>query len=1159
MYLKRIELLGFKSFPRKQDIKLHPGITVFVGPNGCGKSNVIEAVRWALGEQSAKELRSTKMDDVIFDGSVKLKRFNTAEVSLTFSNEGELPLSFTEVMISRRITRTGKKDDNGRDIVAGSYMINRHDVRLRDVKDLLLSMGMASTNYMLFQKETIERIANNGSKEIRAIIEEGADIAKYKEKKEESLKRLNKTLENVRRLTDILNTLEAEVAELQQQAKEAAEKEKLENDLKETEKKLFSVKYKNIMKELEGIGTKREEIDEKRDEIEGLITEAINKIERHEEEYEEIKGNIKALNIDIEALNSEINNISEEINKIVGFLRGISDNEKLFNDNISKLEDEKYAEQLKIERIEREIEDLNKTAEEMKEKIKSLSEAPQIKEFEEKENRKRELLQDLQTNKTLLERLIFDAKNIENTLEHLKSERDNINALLNEKKDILSSLEEEKESKSEESNVYENKVEDIRDRIREINEEKQKTIKRTEDVRNKISQKESSVSSLQRKKDHIENLLKGKLPEDILSFTNKKKAFAVWEGVAIKKGYEKSFGILYALFSNLVLFKDKEVFTIKSGDVPLFSVKMNHKKTDKRNLSEGVEKVTDNVLQEFFASIVLVDDIKDAEDNEITVDMQGNISINGYIYGGMKDANIKNVSIGIEFEEIEKKLKEEEKELNELYASLDELTDIIRKLDTEQISLEEDLKEAKNSLVLIDSEINDMDRNINVLSAEIAKLEERYNAVNTQIIDAETKRGNWQKEISSLKKKIEFAEKELEEVSARLDEIASFEEKRKELYKIEADLKNTENMISLKKDELKSVSKNIKIKEKDIADYKTRLEEFHTNRMESLSKQNQLESVLEEKKNALNKLKEEYRVYTNKSEELEEELKKWREIKEKNTNIMSELIADRKALNVEGQNLREQMNEIASKSEELYAVTLEELPQAEESDTAERLENRLKRIRNKILRMGDVNMLAGKLFAEKQVKVDDYKKQIEDLLKAKEDIEETIKKVDSEAITRFMHYFAQVQEKFHEVFDRLLSGEGEIVLDDPKNPLDCEISLQVSPKGKRTKQLRSLSTGEKTLMILSLLFAVYLVRPAPLCIMDEVDAPLDDANVERFIQLIKELSTKSQFLIVTHNKRTMEAADYIFGVTMDEPSVTTIYSWSMKDVENKLKEEPQGA
>ncbi len=1145
MYLKKIELFGFKSFPKKQDIKLHPGITVFVGPNGCGKSNVIEAVRWALGEQSAKELRSSRMDDVIFDGSDRLKRFNTAEVSLTFSNEGELPLSFSEVVISRRITRTGKKDEDGREGVVNTYMINRRQVRLRDVKDILLSMGIASTNYMLFQKETIDRITNSGNKEIRNIIEEGADIAKYKEKKEESLKKLNSILNEVAKIEYILKTHEEELERLKVEADKAREREKVEESIKETEKLLFAVKRKKIFEEMDRISAEREKIDNRRNEVSDEFMKVEEEIEKYEDELKDVKNEITSVEIEIESLQSEIGSLNEKIKDTEGYLRGMSGNEEIVSANISKLQDDIDRSNEAIKRITNEIASINEEISKLKNDIETLA-SPVMDELDEKNKEYRALLEEVSSLESRLLRLESEKNSIDVQKESVENNINDLKSSIEDLENSLDELESDKSAKEEELTVYENKIEDISDRIGEIGLEKKNLLEKRKSLEKAISSLESEINSLRNKINRLSIAINSNIPNSLKEYIDDNRIINLWDHVKIKDEYKNIFFSLKSVFKDV--FVIDEYPNIDNSDIPLFFVKDALKVEN--NIAFIIDKYDDERILKFFESIHYVDDAKNTGGG-IAIDKNGNMNIYGIYVKGGKFEDIQATSLKLK--ELEEELKKKEKELNSKKEELSQNNDLIRSIEDEYSSLVDEKDETARTIMMIESDINEIKRDIDRIILEKKRLEKSIEDNERKLASMEDKIEKIENDINSIIKDKEEKENRIKQLEERLKEISVYEEDRKHLYEKKSKLQQLEERLKTKNEEKAMHERDIKQKTKDIEEAKKRFKEFHEERMRLLTEKSNHEKIKEEKEEELSVLREKYNVLRNRREDIESVLLELKEKRNQLDRELVDLVNERKNLSREAENYRQELEKIKNDLDELYYMSVDELPEPGD-DSVEKVENRLKRLKNKLDRMGEVNMLAAKQYAEKESVVQEYRDQINDLLQSKENIEKTIEMVDKEATTRFLHYFYKVQEKFQEVFERLLAGEGDLVLTDPKNPLECEIELRVSPKGKKTKQLIRLSTGERTLMILSLLFAVYLVRPAPLCIMDEVDAPLDDANVERFIQLIKELSAKSQFLIVTHNKRTMEAADYIFGVTMDEPGVTTIYSWSMKDVEEKLKD-----
>ena len=1048
MYLKFLELFGFKSFPEKTILKFEPGIVVIVGPNGCGKSNLLDAIKWALGEQSPKSLRGSKMEDVIFNGTENYPPLNYAEVTLVFSNEDKyLPIEYEEVSITRRLFRSGESQ----------YFLNKTPVRLKDIQDLFLGTGIGETTYSFIEQGRIEVFLNYKPEEKRLLFDEASGVIKYKEKRKEALKKLEETESNLMRLEDIIGEIRRQREYLEKQVEKAKKYKEIENQLIEVEKKIASLRYKEIEKK----------INEVLEEIKGLK----DKEEKESESLERLKFDCEKLNEelgvlkkDMEKLNSQSLSLGSQkkvlenkielnkrhINEIEERIKEIEKREEEIEKDLLK-QDEKIAKEKDFfSSWERQKENLRKMIEKLKE------------EKEEKEREKKKL--ERETVKKKEEILFKESKKarINNQLieidTHLKSlwtrkkrlsiDQEKLNGFFKEKEENLKKQEEVL------SNLKKDLVQLIQEK-EEIEKNLQKYEEKEKEVLDKKFKEEKKLTEVHFYKEFLKNL---ELKYNMNSFSGKVKI--------IFKELPPSVNRIFASLDKEKFLKEKDEYIYETEAQFIFF----HEKEMEKNIA-----VLEKNLRELDSELERVS----YEKKELCGLLKKKIDevVGKEKIIGEKEKEKENISQ--QFFRIK-----EERDLNE--TEIKEINGEIERVESEKKILKEDKEKTEEELI-----------NLNNLLREIEK---RKEFLALQINEYEKERVKKETELSSLdKSKEEMLKRQalLEEVKGRLLQ---------EKENIEKEKRERESQIEKVKEEIRKDEEEIfKIEEKikELERERNILEGRRTSLEEEI---NQLEKRLERKREDLQKIKD--------------------------------TLYERK---LKINNLHFEQDKIIDYLRQVYKIDFMPLDNVEE-DLKILMEER-KRLKKLQEELGEVNLVAIEEFEELNKRYEFLEGQKKDLLQSKEELKKMINKINKICQENFLSTFNRIRDEFKKIFRYLFGGgRAEIILLDKDNILECGIDVEVQPPGKKLQNISLLSGGEKALSTIALLFAIFKVKPSPLCILDEIDAPLDEANVDRFNGLLKEFAKTSQFIVITHNKVTMSNADILYGVTMQERGVSKLVS-----------------
>ena len=1179
MFLKSLEIRGFKSFADKTELKFEQGVTAVVGPNGSGKSNISDAVRWVLGEQSVKVLRGGKMEDVIFAGTQFRKPVGLAQVTLTLDNSDEkLATEYNEVTVSRRIFRSGESE----------YLINNTKCRLKDITNLFVDTGIGKEGYSLIGQGKIEAILSGKPEERRALLEEAAGIVKFKNRKEEAEKKLSNTDDNLVRINDILSTYEERIEPLRLEREKALEFNELSKGLKAKEVSLIVHTIKAMDEDLK---TFNEDLEER--------MEAINLKKR---EIASDKEKLKELENKIENIEKKT---LEEKERYYGLKDLISEDGKsieLFKERIKNCEE-------KIKRNNFEIEDISV-------KINKISENKKLLEDElsskiEEQKLKRNEIVDLENFNKIgsgeLRKIESELKSLrENELEFLKNNSDVRNDINILTKDI--NLRDEKQEAlnssiaSFENNIVINKatykglLNDIdvkKSKIREIELAVSESRKSLGVLHGSLTKKENEVKELNRvltkldaNKNMLQNLEKHyegynrpvkSLMESIHknNIVNPNDTKVLGEVFKVEKTYETAIEIALGAAISNVITKDEQTAKVLIGYLkknnigratflPLNIIKGKKLNLDKRILdSKGYIGIAsdiisypsqyENIINYVLGRTIVCSDM----DSALNIAKAGNysykiVTLEGEVVnpgGALTGGSIKGKNANVlgrkrEIEELGKEIESKKS----VYASLvKEAQDIklkIKETDEEILNKRDLIHEKNIELTKKESEskglLNDTDKlqkNLDIAKEELKKILkekeimlEKLSKKKSHIEALESKNSTNKNKSIELEKIINLKSKEvsgnenklteMKILKAKLDEVV--QNKKNDLSRMENDeLDFAEKSKELKRENILN-EENIDVLKKDIE-----------NKNKSIEENNKIINTLE--------------INFKDDDMLKEKLKA--EFKEKD-NFISGIIDEisRREMEVNKKEIVKAKKESDKEhiyrklNEELELTYAEALDICEPVEDEEILKHEITATKSKITKLGVVNLAAIEEYEEIKEKYEFMSSQAEDLEKAKVELISVIEEMTNEMKILFKENFKILNYNFNHTFkDLFQGGSAELILGEG-DELTANIDINVEPPGKKLQNINLMSGGEKVLSAIALLFAILKMKPTPFCILDEIEAALDDANVFRYAEFLKRFSHNTQFIVITHRKGTMEASNIIYGVTMEEKGISKVVS-----------------
>ena len=1182
MYLKSIEIHGFKSFANKIKFDFHNGITGIVGPNGSGKSNVADAVRWVLGEQRIKQLRGGSMQDVIFSGTELRKPLGYAYVAITLDNsDHSLAIDYDEVTVSRRLYRSGESE----------YMINGSACRLKDVNELFMDTGIGKEGYSIIGQGQIDQILSSKPEDRRNLFDEAAGIVKFKSRKETAIKKLEEEKINLTRLSDILSELEKQIGPLEKQSEVAKEYLKLRERLKTLDVNMFLVENKSQRQQLEDAEKNL-----------GIATESLDKAkesyEKAKEEYESIQKKLEVLDREIDEARARITDSSVKKEKLEGQIGILNEKIKSATSNDAHFKSRIKDEQAKIE-------------EKNKEKETYLSEKENIDKDVEELSQKRDAA------RKELERVLTQISNINEEVESCKSaiiETLNTRATIKSKLSSLNTMKEQvnirkaeltgklvrarsDESKQEETiKKLRDEFDRITSEISEMNKKQKQAEEDVKEMRETMSLKDTEL----RKVQELYQQEKSRL-EALANITERYEGY----GGSVKKVMEKKdttpgiIGVVadiiktqpkyetaieVALGGNIqnIVTDDEETAKkmiaylkeTKAGRatfLPLTALDNPPELKAKEALNEkGVLGMADElvdtdpkyrqVAKAMLGRIVAVDNIdnavKIARKYNYTVRMvtlEGELLVpGGAISGGAFKNNSNLLGRRREMDEMEANVKKYKQNIDDLKNEIEEcrtkrneLRTLAEELRTElqgkfiaqntaRLNVEnEEARQAEQKAGYSDlkAENDEIESKLLEIADEKAKAEALLESSENTEKESTVKVEKYQKELEGLHEIEETENEKVSKLDIEYEKIAQKHEfQQQNIKRVESDIEALEKGLQEIIDSMEENVRNLEQNKKDIEEIRLTIEA-------SVDVQSDANKELEQKKEEKNELSVSQKEFFGKTEELNKQI----------SDLDKEVIR----LGSKREKCQEAIESHINYMWNEYEITLSDAAQLRDENMTDvpAMRKETNSLKDSIRKLGDVNVNAIEDYKNLMERYTFMKTQHDDLIEAERQLKEIIKDLDESMRKQFIEQFHKINTEFDQVFKEMFGGgKGSLELAEDEDVLEAGIRINAQPPGKKLVNMMQMSGGEKALTAIALLFAIQNLKPSPFCLLDEIEAALDENNVVRFAKYLHKLSS-TQFIVITHRRGTMESADRLYGITMQEKGVSTLVSVNLIDKE----------
>ena len=1174
MRLKSLEIKGFKSFADKTVVNFDEGITGIIGPNGCGKSNIIDSIRWVIGEQKISTLRSENLEALVFNGSRTRSASGLAEVSLTFENtKNLLPTEFSTVTVTRKFYKNGESE----------YRLNDVTCRMKDIHNLFMDTGISTDSYAIIELGMVDDIIRDKENSRRRMLEQAAGITIYKTRKKEAKAKLDATEGDLNRIEDLLFEINNQLKTLENQAKKAEKYYEIKKDYKEVSVELAKASlegFNDTYREL----TEQSEIEtDKKVKLEAEIATEEAALEQEKVGFIEKERVLQAMQHEFNELVQKLRTQENEKNLAQQKLTYLKEKEASIQDFLQKAEGQ-------LQGIDESIEFTSVQLAEEESKLSNLQSQLDTARMDVETKRQvfderratidqlRRQYQDIQRKQFEAEKQVAVAdasvQNLQRALTQLQDERQQRDAQLKQ-------LEEQRVEKEEELAEKRIDLSQLQEQHEATKQQILETQQHLEGLRNKLAEENRKLDSKRNEHALLKSLIDSMegYPESVKFLHNNKNwnhtAPILSDIIYVKEEYRAAVENVLEPYLNYYVVNDLQegltAINLLEGNkkgkanfflldsVNNFAKKDEHQPANTIPAMEVIEvdQKYKKLAEYLLCHVFIAEDETALQDSDGAIVLEkhgkfvkGKYSLSGGSVGlfeGKKIGRAKNLEklheqivaqenvvnalkadiqakhnqvIGYSEQLKENAIKQTQQEINDLTNQVFALQNKIENLAAMQATSQRRLEELENSLAANQDSIADVREKLLVLNDQLLasgtemknqeqdyqSAEQEYQEVNRLFNESNLALTRQQSKISALKTELQFKRNQLNDLSQQVeDNKVQLKQATENILENESILKNNEefllNLMRMKEEEEK------KLNEADQAYYNIR--------------------------NILGEKESEVRMKTKSREMTDHSLA---EIKDKLNELKLQLAGMKERLSVE------------------FRINLDEIidqPRGTETPVEE-LQAASDRMKKRLENMGEINPTAIEAYQEMKKRYDFIVEQKNDLVNAKESLLQTIQEVETTANQKFLDTFNAVRENFQKVFRALFTEEdfGDLILESPENLAETGIDIIAKPKGKKPSSIGQLSGGEKTLTATALLFAIYLIKPAPFCILDEVDAPLDDANVGKFTKMIQQFSENSQFIIVTHNKQTMGAVDVIYGVTMQEPGVSKLVPVDFRSLAN---------
>ena len=1207
MNFRKLEVTGFKSFADKVEVVFEPGTTAIVGPNGCGKSNICDAIKWALGEQSARSLRCDKMESVIFNGGSTRRPLGMAQVSLTISNSNKiLPVDYTEVEVSRRLFRSGESE----------YYLNRNRCLLKDIQEIFMDTGLGVNSYSIMEQGHIDLILNSTPQNRRLILEEAAGITKFRHRKKTALRKLEATEQNLVRVNDILYELERQVSSLKRQASKARRYQGYLAELKELDTKLSLRKYGVLLSQFKAAQDSITDSDDKMRSISAAIKKLEAELEEHRLEITQSEGRLADLRTqerkaqgDIEDAESNIAVLKErrtnlqqrqqqaitELGKLKEQLKGMEKQIAAVNvergklgESISSQESELKLAQEDADRLTEAAALAEKDAEELKaQAIDTL-------------NRKSKAQNELSATDSRLDYLVTRLDRLDSNAEGFRTEQTQLEA-------SVTKLQGEIEAREKEINDLNIKQKQVNSEIGKLQSRVALLDKNIRDIEQKRGAKASRLQSLQELQEAYEGYNAG--VKAILGRSKgQKNAEATLGGirgvvaeiVRTKPLYETA---VESSLGNSV----QDIVTETMEDAKAAVEYLKDHKSGRATLlpldviaghgmpcpytppllPDGVLALASQAVEfdEQYSPVVeyLLGNTMIVEDLDAAVELAGKsngnhcpirfatldgqiVSSSGAVTGGIGSEGAGLLRRSREIGDLEKDVAELDEQLAGLHKDRDGLTIQVSSLQKEKEKIAGDLQREQISHTSLKKDLSQCEQRMARLEKEISVVESERDALEKEILTLEENKVQLAQDTAKLEEENQEINREIGVLQA---EVKSKVQQRdaviQQCTNVRVQLASKRQQDRGLADKLNSLEQDRDQLQKALSSRQTSASSDGETEKEIAGKIAAQENLLEELFQKRSQVEGEVSKLDSQRQKAQVDLAQGEASLREHRRDLDQLNQGKYQLEVKKTELQMNINSLISKMRERYGVSLEELQsyadpeQNSEEDDAEKvsedeLTGRMEELRDRMDKMGSVNLTAVDEYNRQKERYDLLVAQKDDLLEGKDKLYKIIQRINRESRERLRETYESVNSSFKELFKSLFGGgHAELVMMGDE-VLESGIDIVARPPGKKPQAISMLSSGERSLTAIAILFALFKIKPSPFCILDEVDAALDDANVGRFTDMVQEFSKDTQFVIITHNKSTMEMADVLYGVTMEESGVSKLVSLRVSGKDQKVRQ-----
>lgn len=1170
MYLSKLEILGFKSFANKTNVVLNDGVTAIVGPNGCGKTNIVDALRWALGEQRYSTLRSDKMEDVIFNGSKARKPIGMAEVSLTIeNNRGILPLEFNELTITRRVYRSGESE----------YLLNRTVCRLKDILNLFMDTGMGANAYSVIELKMIETILSDKMEERRRLFEEAAGVTKYKARRKEALRKLTDVDGDLLRVEDIISEVSKTVNSLNRQAKKAERYNEYMERLRMLEVDVLQRDYNNLFRRLAPLEERLATSIEDRESMATRMDEEEALLEAHRSEEGEIEHRLDERRHEYSGLVARINEtrqsllVNEERERALLQRAARLKEDKQNNEvRITEIETRKRALTQELEEWVRELTALEAESTTLRETHHAIEEDVTQKKLqaERRQQRRLELLQSIAQLNTEIDRLDARQEAINGLRSRLEDEDadagENLSSLrarMSEQdagqaalSDTVLAAEREFHEMEDHKQALRNEIDQLQNRAFEIQGmigEKMTRIDFINGLVDRLEGYNESVQHLLRNRDWAASrygtiadavntreelrvaveavlgdaahyILVNDVREAVSGLQNLKEHRKGKATFAVLSRIPETPSATFPIAGDGIIGWAVDLVRFDTGYTALFNMLL------RRVLIVRDAEVAHGCIREY-------PDLRCVTVDGDMFDSHGIVrgGSHGQEEGSMIGKKDQIASLTQDVDRLKSQLLENQELLEERnleYSGID-----LRAYAEKMKQTQQDLSAHERRIAQMMFEIEKFERILQKNAEERLRLDDEYEGIagrrremeprheelRAQQTQVETEVQRENELLAELERAYNQSNEALNAANVRVvQKRGDIQNLRNEFDRLSNALHETERALDAAGHEIVESEKTADGLIDVISRLRLELEEMNQAHESSRDALATIEQELEHKRGELRGI--------------EKTLHDDRQKQTQTINLVHEI-------DLKVSEIKQRIASLEERARDEFEITLERIGESEEDvfDLAQEKEE-INDLRQKIRALGPVNPLAFEEWKEEKERLDLLTEQQQDLIQSQQTLRDTIREINETAKQKFSETFGMIRNNFIRIFKSLFDegDEADLILQEHEDPLEARIDIIAKPRGKRPHSIDMLSGGEKTLTAIALLFAIYLVKPSPFCILDEVDAPLDDANIDRFIRIIQDFSNNTQFIVVTHNKRTMAAADTLYGVTMEEEGVSKL-------------------